>query len=84
VLILDEATSALDAESEKGVRESLALLMKGRTTLIVAHRFSTIRDAERVLVFQGGRIVADGPRDRVYRENELFRRLWDEQAQGAA
>ncbi|MFM9016512.1 MAG: ABC transporter ATP-binding protein [Verrucomicrobiota bacterium] len=84
VLILDEATSALDAESEKGVRESLALLMKGRTTLIVAHRFSTIRDAERVLVFQGGRIVADGPRERVYRENELFRRLWDEQAQGAA
>ncbi len=84
VLILDEATSALDAESEKGVRESLALLMKGRTTLIVAHRFSTIRGAERVLVFQGGRIVADGPRDRVYRENELFRRLWDEQAQGAA
>ncbi len=84
VLILDEATSALDAESEKGVRESLALLMKGRTTLIVAHRFSTIRDAERVLVFQGGRIVADGPRDRVYRENELFRRLWDEQVQGAA
>lgn len=84
VLILDEATSALDAESEKGVRESLALLMKGRTTLIVAHRFSTIRDAQRVLVFDGGRVVADGPRDRVYRECELFRRLWDEQAQGAA
>ncbi len=84
VLILDEATSALDAESEKGVRESLALLMKGRTTLIVAHRFSTIRDAERVLVFDDGRIVADGPREVVHRENALFRRLWDEQARGAS
>ncbi|MGA0132891.1 MAG: ABC transporter ATP-binding protein [Opitutales bacterium] len=84
ILILDEATSALDAESEKGVRESLALLMKGRTTLIVAHRFSTIRDAARVLVFEAGRVVADGPRDQVYRDNALFRRLWDEQSQGSA
>lgn len=84
VLILDEATSALDAESEKGVRDSLALLMKGRTTLIVAHRFSTIRDAARILVFEGGRIVADGTREAVYRDNALFRRLWDEQAQGSA
>lgn len=84
ILILDEATSALDAESEKGIRESLALLMKGRTTLIVAHRFSTIRDARRVLVFESGRIIADGPRDQVYKDCALFRRLWDEQAQGSA
>ena len=54
--------------------------MKGRTTLIVAHRFSTIRDVQRVLVFDGGRIVADGPREQVYASSELFRRLWDNQS----
>ena len=54
--------------------------MKGRTTLIVAHRFSTIRDVDRVLVFDDGRIVADGTREAVYASSELFRRLWDNQA----
>ncbi|MEY4403548.1 MAG: hypothetical protein RIR91_1583 [Verrucomicrobiota bacterium] len=82
ILILDEATSALDTDTERSIQQSLAQLMKGRTTLIVAHRFSTIRDVDRVLVFDGGRIVADGPREEVYRSNELFRRLWDNQAQG--
>ncbi|MEY3548521.1 MAG: Lipid export ATP-binding/permease protein MsbA [Verrucomicrobiota bacterium] len=80
VLILDEATSALDTDTERGIQQSLALLMKGRTTLIVAHRFSTIRDVGRVLVFDGGRIVADGPREQVYASSELFRRLWDNQS----
>jgi len=80
VLILDEATSALDTDTERGIQQSLALLMKGRTTLIVAHRFSTIRDVGRVLVFEGGRIVADGPREQVYASSELFRRLWDNQS----
>ena len=82
IQILDEATSALDTDTERSIQQSLAQLMKGRTTLIVAHRFSTIRDVDRVLVFDGGRIVADGPREEVYRSNELFRRLWDNQAQG--
>lgn len=82
VLILDEATSALDTETERGIRGSLATLMKGRTTLIVAHRFSTIRDVDRVLVFEAGRIVADGTREQVYGSSDLFRRLWDNQAQG--
>ena len=82
ILILDEATSALDTETERGIQASLQLLMKGRTTLIVAHRFSTIRDVDRVLVFDAGRVVADGPREEVYRSNELFRRLWDNQSQG--
>ena len=82
ILILDEATSALDTETERGIQGSLQLLMKGRTTLIVAHRFSTIRDVDRVLVFEAGRVVADGPREEVYRSNELFRRLWDNQSQG--
>ena len=60
ILILDEATSALDTESEAAVQQALAELVKGRTTLIIAHRFSTIRIADRILVFKDGRIVSDG------------------------
>ena len=84
ILILDEATSALDTDTERSIQQSLALLMKGRTTLIVAHRFSTIRDVDRVLVFDGGRIVADGTREAVYASSDLFRRLWDNQAKNLA
>ena len=84
LLILDEATSALDTDTERSIQLSLAQLMKGRTTLIVAHRFSTIRDVDRVLVFDGGRIVADGPREAVYASSELFRRLWDNQSKNLA
>ncbi len=60
ILILDEATSALDTESEAMVQQALGELVKGRTTLIIAHRFSTIRIADRILVFKDGRIVSDG------------------------
>ena len=63
ILILDEATSALDTESEAAVQQALAELVKGRTTLIIAHRFSTIRIADRILVFKDGRIVSDGSHD---------------------
>jgi subfamily B ATP-binding cassette protein MsbA len=84
LLILDEATSALDTDTERSIQQSLALLMKGRTTLIVAHRFSTIRDVDRVLVFDSGRIVADGTRESVYASSDLFRRLWDNQAKNLA
>jgi subfamily B ATP-binding cassette protein MsbA len=84
ILILDEATSALDTDTERSIQQSLALLMRGRTTLIVAHRFSTIRDVDRVLVFDDGRIVADGTREAVYASSDLFRRLWDNQAKNLA
>ena len=63
LLILDEATSALDAESEHLVKEALDRLMKGRTTLVIAHRLSTVRNADRILVLDAGKIVQMGTHD---------------------
>ena len=79
VLILDEATSALDAESEHLVREALERLMPGRTTLIIAHRLSTVMGADRVVVLEGGRIVQSGPHARLVKEEGLYRRLVERQ-----
>ncbi len=79
VLILDEATAALDAESESQIQTELANLARGRTTLIIAHRFSTIRIADRILVFDGGRIVGDGSFDELEAGNVLFRSLLEKQ-----
>lgn len=82
ILILDEATASLDAESEKEIQQELDHLAQGRTTLIVAHRFSTIRNAHRILVFDHGRIVGDGPHEELYETCPLYRELYDRQ--GAA
>ena len=79
VLILDEATSALDAESEHLVREALERLMRGRTTLIIAHRLSTVMGADRVVVLDGGKIVQSGPHARLVAEEGLYRRLVERQ-----
>ncbi|TMA77184.1 MAG: ATP-binding cassette domain-containing protein [Deltaproteobacteria bacterium] len=79
ILVLDEATSALDAESEHLVKEALERLMKGRTTLIIAHRLSTVKDAHRVVVLDAGRIVQSGPHATLLREDGLYRRLVEKQ-----
>ncbi len=75
VLILDEATSALDAESEAMVQRALADLVRGRTTFIIAHRFSTISVADRILVFEQGRITADGTHAELQTSDTLYRSM---------
>jgi len=79
VLVLDEATSALDAESEHLVQEALDRLMKGRTTVVIAHRLSTVRDADRVVVLDGGKVVQAGPHEALVAEDGLYRRLVERQ-----
>lgn len=83
ILILDEATSALDSESEAYIQKALKELMVGKTVLIIAHRFSTIRDASMILVFQEARIVAHGSHDTLYESNALYRTLYDRQRTAA-
>ena len=80
ILILDEATSALDTESEAQIQESLEELVHGRTTFMIAHRFSSIRTAKRILVFDAGRIIADGPHEKIYESCPLYKGLYDQQA----
>ncbi|MCB9746734.1 MAG: ATP-binding cassette domain-containing protein [Alphaproteobacteria bacterium] len=79
VLILDEATSALDAESEHLVQEALDRLMKGRTTMVIAHRLSTVREADRVLVLDGGEVVQEGSHDELVAVEGLYKRLVERQ-----
>jgi ABC-type multidrug transport system fused ATPase/permease subunit len=75
ILILDEATSDLDAHSEAMVQQALANLMRGRTVLIIAHRLATVRNADRIVVIEDGRIAATGHHDQLLAEDSLYRRL---------
>jgi ATP-binding cassette subfamily B protein len=75
ILLLDEATAALDSESEEAIREALARLMRGRTVIAIAHRLATLRNFDRVIMLQGGRIIEDGPPDRLMRGGGPYREL---------
>ena len=77
ILILDEATSALDTESERLIQIALSNVVKGRTTLVIAHRISTIRNSDRIFVVDCGRIAESGTHDELYSLNGIYRKLYD-------
>lgn len=83
ILILDEATSALDSDSEAKIQLALKKLMVGKTVLIIAHRFSTIRDATKILVFDRGQVIATGSHGELYAGSALYKSLYDQQGRAA-
>lgn len=82
VLILDEATSSLDSVTEKLIQESLQVLMQGRTTIVVAHRLSTLANMDRILVFNKGAILEEGNKENLLKANGHFAMLWNMQTDG--
>jgi ATP-binding cassette subfamily B protein len=82
ILVLDEPTAALDAEAEHAVFERFRRLAAGRTTIIISHRFPTVRMADRILLLENGRIAEDGTHDELLRRDETYARLYRLQASG--
>jgi ATP-binding cassette subfamily B protein len=82
ILILDEATSALDSITEKLIQEGLHLVMEGRTTIVIAHRLSTLSEMDRILVFEKGCIIEDGPHRELIQLPSYYSRMWKMQAGG--
>ncbi|HIV71200.1 MAG TPA: ABC transporter ATP-binding protein/permease [Candidatus Aquabacterium excrementipullorum] len=82
ILILDEATSALDSITEQAIQETLDHVMKGKTVIVVAHRLSTIAHLDRILVFDHGRVIEDGPHEALLAARGAYWRLWSRQAGG--
>lgn len=82
VLVLDEATSALDSESEVAIQKALHELMTGKTVIAIAHRLSTLREMDRIIVLEDGKIIEDGNHDTLTKSGGLYARLWEHQAGG--
>jgi len=81
ILLLDEATSALDSESEETIREALDRLMRGRTVIAIAHRLSTLRNFERIVVLRGGAVAQDGQPDKLVLREGLYREFVEREVQ---
>jgi ABC-type multidrug transport system fused ATPase/permease subunit len=82
ILVLDEATSALDSESEVAIQQALETLMEGRTVIAIAHRLSTLRKMDRIIVMEAGQIKEDGNHDSLAHSGGVYERLWNHQAGG--
>lgn len=78
-MILDEATSNLDSESESLIQKALEPLMRTRTTFVIAHRLSTVLNADKILVLEDGKIVEEGRHKELYKKDGIYRELYDEQ-----
>ncbi len=79
ILILDEATSAQDSITEEYIKESIALLMQNTTSITISHKISTLKNMDRIILFDSGKIVADGNHQTLYQNSELYKKLWDAQ-----
>lgn len=82
ILILDEATSALDSQSEKCIQENLEKLMQGKTVIAIAHRLSTLKKMDRIVVLEKGQIVESGSHEELLKSDGMYRKLWDLQTEG--
>ena len=82
ILILDEATSALDSESEIHIQKSLKNLMRGKTVIAIAHRLSTLREMDRIIVMQRGKIIEEGKPSELLKKKGKYAHLWALQTQG--
>jgi ATP-binding cassette subfamily B protein len=82
ILILDEATSSLDSVTEKYIQDSLEKLMQNRTTIVIAHRLSTLSRMDRILVFDHGKIVEEGTHTSLMNQGGLYARMWNMQVGG--
>ncbi len=79
ILFLDEATSHLDSESEQKIQDSLKKFFKNVTAIVIAHRLSTVKEMDRIVVIEGGKIIEEGTFDKLYADNGRFREFWDKQ-----
>ena len=82
ILVLDEATSSLDSITERAIQDTLGERMRGKTVIVIAHRLSTVAHLDRLLVFDGGRVVQDGSHAELINTPGLYQRLWQMQADG--
>ena len=80
ILILDEATTSVDSEAEALIQDALANLMGGRTTLLIAHRLSTLHHADRIIILEDGQIAEEGSHEELLEGRGLYKRLYDLQA----
>ncbi|MBR0212202.1 MAG: ATP-binding cassette domain-containing protein, partial [Alphaproteobacteria bacterium] len=82
ILVMDEATSALDSRNELMIQKSLQSVIRGKTALIIAHRLSTLRNMDKIIVIKNGKIIESGSHQQLLRQNGVYKRLWNLQSAG--